>query len=92
MNKAIVAHTLKELSGWLEDSYKDEITEIAEELENTDINKFRLQQLKYKLSTEMLFHPKCLGDVYIPDFIGDGSPFAWQNYLCQIADICQKNL
>lgn len=26
------------------------------------------------------------------DFIGDGTTYAWWNYLIQVADICQKNL
>lgn len=92
MDIPIVIQTLRELSNWLEGSNKDKITEIIKELEDTDINEYRLRQLKYQLSTKMLFHPKCLGDLHIPDFIGDGSVYAWYNYLSQVADLCQKNL
>ena len=92
MNIPIVIQTLKELSNWLEGPNKDKITEIIKELENTDINEYRSRQLKYQLSTKMLFAPKCLGDLHIPNFVGDGSAYAWYNYLNRIADICQKNL
>ncbi len=93
MNIPIVIQALRELSNWLEGSlYKNDIIEIIEELENTDINEFRLRQLKNKLSTKILFHPKCLGDIYIPNFIGDGSIDPWYSYLSQVADLCQKNL
>lgn len=94
MNIPIVIQTLKELSDWLECSKpnQDTIIGIIKELEKTDIDERRSHQLKWQLSTKMLFNPKCLGDVYISNFIGDGSHYAWYNYLSQVADICQKNL
>ncbi len=94
MNIPIVIKTLRELSGWLECSkeHQKEIIKIINELEQPDIDETRLKQIKFFLSTKMLFHPKCLGDLYIPTFIGDGTAFAWWNYLSYVADICQKEL
>ena len=94
MNIPIVVQMLKELSGWLEDSKPNQevIHKIINELECSDLSEHRLQQLKFQLSSKMLFHPKWLGDVYIPDFVGDRSTFAWSKYLAQIEDICQENL
>lgn len=94
MNRYIVIQTLDELSCWLECSKQnqDKIIEIIKELEKTNINEFRLDQLREQLSTKILFHPKCLGDIYVSNFIGDGTICAWQNYLNHVADICQKNL
>lgn len=94
MNIHIVVQTLQELSCWLEGSKQNQekIEEIIAELANPDIDELKLQQLKFKLSTKMLFHPKWLGEVYVPNFVGDGTPFAWSNYLSRIADICQENL
>lgn len=94
MNIHIVIQTLQELSGWLEGSKhnQEKIKEIIAELESPDIDELKLQQLKFMLSTKMLFHPKWLGDVYVPNFVGDGTPFAWSNYLSRVADICQENL
>ena len=94
MNIPVVIKTLKELSVWLDSSRSNQerLCKIINELEDSTITEFRLQQLKFELSTKILFHPKCFGDIYIPDFIGDGTPFAWENYLAQVAEICQKNL
>lgn len=91
MNIPIVIKALRKLSNWLDDANKETITKIIEELENTNISEFRLRQLKYQLSTEMLFHPKYLGDLYIPNFRG-GNNISWHKYLIKVADLCQKNL
>ena len=91
MNIPIVISTLKEVSGWINNS-SEQLNKIIDELENSELSEFRLNQLRYELSTKMLFHPKCLGDYYVPDFVGDGTPFAWGNYLCHVAEICQNNL
>ena len=94
MNIPIVIQTLQKLSDWLACSKpnQDIITEIIKELEKPDIDERKLTSIKMQLSTKMLFHPKWLGDIYIPNFIGDGSVCAWCNYLSRIAEICQKNL
>lgn len=94
MNIPLVIKTLKELSVWLDSARanQERLYEIINELEISELTEFRLQQLKSELSTNMLFHPKCFGDIYVPDFTGDGTPFAWQNYLARIAEVCQKNL
>ncbi len=94
MNIPVVIKTLKELSNWLDcsKSNQEKLYEIIDELEDPELTEFRLQQLKFELSTKMSFHPKCFGDIYVPGFIGDGTPNAWINYLAHVADICQNNL
>ena len=93
-NINIVIQSLQELSCWLECSKpnQDEIKKIVIELESSDIDDLKVKQLRMKLSKKILFHPKYLGDVYVPDFVGDGTPCAWVNYLNNVAEICQKNL
>lgn len=94
MNIPVVIQALQELSVWLECSKANHeaIIKVIEELRNPNIGQVKLEQLKWQLSKKMLFHPKCLGDLYISTFTGDGTAFAWWNYLSQVADICQKNL
>lgn len=94
MNIPMVIQTLKELYVWLDGSRSNQerLYKIINELEASELTEYRLKQLKYELSTKVLFHPKCFGDIYVPDFIGDGTPFAWGNYLAQVAEICQNNL
>ena len=88
-----VIEALKGLLHWLErTNFNERVSEIIRELEDPEINAFELQQLKKELSTKNLFHPKCLGDVYVPGFAGDGTAFAWWNYLDSVAEICQRNL
>ncbi len=88
-----VIEALRELLQWLEQTnFNERVSEIIHELEDHEINAFKLQQPKKELSTENLFHPKCLGDVYVPGFAGDGTAFAWWNYLNSVAEICQRNL
>lgn len=93
-NINIVIQTLNELSCWLECSKQnqDDIKKIIAELESPDIDELKLHQLRIKLSRKILFHPKCLGEVYVPNFVGDGTPYAWSNYLSRVADICERNL
>ena len=50
------------------------------------------KKLKLLLSREGMFHIHWLGDLYVPDFIGEGTGDPWWNYLDKIAKICQKNL
>lgn len=94
MDIPVVIHALRELSDWLECSKPNQkiIIEIINELEKTDIDERRLSQLKFQLTAKNLFHPKWIGDIYNPDFIGDGTACAWYNYLSYVEDICQKNL
>ena len=94
MNIPVVIKTLRELSVWLDGSRpnQEKIDNIINELEASELTEYRLQQLKFQLSTKMLFHPKYFGDIYVPCFIGDGTPYAWQNYLAQVAEVCPKNL
>lgn len=94
MNIPIVIQSLNELACWLECSKQNQdiIHEIIKELEMPNINELKLRQLRVKLSTKMLFNPKWMGEIYVPNFDGDGTPFAWSNYLSQVADICQRNL
>lgn len=93
MNIPIVVHTLRDLSGWLECSRQNQkiINGIINELENADINEFRLNQMKRELSTKRFFHVRWLGDIYVANF-GDGTSSAWFNYWTKVEDICQKNL
>ena len=94
MNIPVVIEALKELSDWLDGSKSNQerVNSIIGELENPNISEQQLQELKFELSTKMLFHPKYLGDIYVPDFVGDGSVYAWWNYLAEVAEICQVNL
>ncbi|MDE6064991.1 MAG: hypothetical protein K2G20_10490 [Lachnospiraceae bacterium] len=94
MNIPVVVEALKELSDWLDDSKSNQerVNRIIGELENRNISEQQLQELKFELSTKMLFHPKYLGDIDVPDFVGDGSAYAWWNYLAEVAEICQVNL
>ena len=91
MNKEVVIAALEELSGFLEYSgHKEEIDGIIEELKGSDMSEMRRRKIKYRLSSKILFHPKGLGDVYVPKFPGYG--IAWMNYLTKVASICQDNL
>ena len=94
MNIPLVISTLKELSCWLDNSKSDQdrLHEIIRELEESELNECRLQQIKCELLAKVLFNPKWLGEVYVPGFIGDGTSYAWQKYLTQVAEICQNNL
>lgn len=89
MNILRVVKALKELSGLLEGSHcRERVDKIIRELEYSDIDELRLQQIKHELSTKILFHPKCLGDVYVQGFDQN----EWWDYLYSIADICQRSL
>lgn len=94
MNIPAVIEALKELSDWLDGSKSNQerVNRIIGELGKPDISEQQLQALRFELSTKMLFHPKYLGDIYVPDFVGDGSAYAWWNYLAEVAKICQVNL
>ena len=89
MNVEAVITVLRELSGWLADSVMQKrIEQIIGELSQPNLSVFRLQQIKRELSKEVLFHPKCLGDVHIEHFRGE----VWWDYLCSIEEICQRSL
>lgn len=80
---------LRRLAYWLRDSKKAKqlVLDAASELEQGGLTDFRRRQLRHLLSSEMLFHPKWLGDLYIPDFEGD-----WWVYLSELAAFCQQVL
>ena len=84
---------LEELAGWLDGfRFQQEINEIIDQLKHGSLNEWEYQKIKRRLSPEALFHPKCLGDIYVPDFVGDGTSYAWWNYLSSVAKICQNNI
>lgn len=90
----LVMSTLKELSSWL-GTYpaRQEIENIIGRLEHYPaLSREELETIKRMLSREMLFHVRWLGDIDVPGFVGDGTTYAWWNYLGEIADICQNNL
>ena len=89
----LVIRALEELSGWLDgfSGFQQEVNEIIDRLRRGPLNKWEHRRIKQRLSHESLFHPKCLGDIYVPDFVGDGTTYAWWNYLSGIAKICQDN-
>ena len=90
MNKEVVVAALEELSAYLEyGGHKEEIDGIIEELKGSEMSEMRRRQVKFRLSSKVLFHPKCLGDVYVPKFPDYG---AWMDYLAKIEGICQDNL
>lgn len=94
MDAELVIRTLKDLSGWLAGSPCDQkkIDDIAARLEGPPLSEEERGKIKHLLSRDMLFHVRWLGDVDVPGFTGDGTAYAWWNYLSKIAEICQKNL
>ena len=67
---------------------RKQIDQIIAELKDPSINGFRIGQLKRKLSMDILFHPKCLGEIIVPGLISE----EWGDYLSGLAEICQNNL
>ena len=98
MNIELVVCKLTELSSWLGGlvGYQKMVDEAIKDLLQPDLSGIKLRQLKHTLSQDVLFHSKCLGDVYapiyIPKFPGDGTNEAWLNYLKEVEKICQDNL
>ena len=94
MDTELVIRALEELAGWLVDipTFHQRVSDSIDRLRRGPLNEWERGKLKRELSGELLFHPKCLGDVYVPDFVGDGTTCAWWNYLSKVAEICQKNL
>ena len=89
MNVEAVITVLRELSGWLAGSEMQiRVEQIIDKLGQPDLSKFQLQQIKHELSKEIIFHPKFLGDIFIEYFKGE----AWWNYLCDVEEVCQRNL
>lgn len=91
---SLVIRTLKELSGWLDgfSDFQQRVNKTIDRLESGPLNEFERRKIKRELSHEVLFHPKCLGDIYVPDFPADGTSYPWWNYLSKVAKICQENL
>lgn len=88
-----VIEVLKEVSDFLaEGSYREIVDGVIRELEKPDIGDLEVRQLKAKLSKDYLFNIKYLGEAYAPNFAGDGTSYAWWNYLYSAAEICQNNL
>lgn len=88
-----VIETLKELSNWLSGmECAKRVNGIIRALETPNIGSSELARIKGQLSTKDLFNVRALGDVYVPDFVGDGTTYAWWNYLGEVAEICQENL
>lgn len=85
---------LTELKNWIKnyDGFCYQIEDIIEQLESPPLTDFQRNKLKHELSGELLFHPKCLGDVYVEGFPGDGTSFPWGNYLERICRLCQERL
>lgn len=90
-----VIAALTELQNWLKggnSGYHDQIGNIITQLKNPPLTDFQRQKIKYELSKNMLFHVKCLGDVYIKDFPKDGTGALWFNYLDKVCRLCQEKL
>lgn len=88
-----VIETLKELSNWLSGmECAERVNRIIRALEDPDIGSSELAMIKKQLSTADLFNVRALGDIYVPGFVGDGTTYAWWNYLGCVAEICQNNL
>ena len=89
-----VIAALEELAGWLEVSpgNQKQVLECVEKLKRPELTDFQRRQVRHLLSGEMLFHPKWLGDLYLPDFPADGTRWPWHNYLARIRDLCQREL
>ncbi|MGN0607950.1 MAG: hypothetical protein ACI4J6_01990 [Oscillospiraceae bacterium] len=86
---------LEELCCWLDKNsspYSDDVRKIICELQDEDMNEYRRNRIRHELSGEILFHPKCLGDVYIKDFPKDGTNYPWHNYLYAICSLAQEAL
>lgn len=56
---------LTELKNWIKnyDGFCYQIEDIIEQLESPPLTDFQRNKLKHELSGELLFHPKCLGDI-----------------------------
>ena len=92
-NTEPVIRALEELSGWLTGfAFQQEIDDIIDRLRRGPLSEWERKKIRQRLSGQVLFHPKCMGDIYVPDFVGDGTSYAWWNYLSGIAKICQNNL
>lgn len=89
-----VISALTELQGWIKDykGYYDQIDGIIKELGNPEMSDLTRQRIKHELSHDMLFHVRCLGDVYVKDFPQDGTGSPWFNYLDKLCRLCQEKL
>ncbi len=94
MDIELVIRTLKELLSWV-GTYpaRRDIERILSQLERwPSLSAAERKEIKHMLSCDMLFHVRWLGDIDVPGFVGDGTTYAWWNYLSGIAELCQKNL
>lgn len=89
-----VIAALEELAGWLEafPGNRKQVEACIEKLKRPELTDFQRRQVRHMLSGDMLFHPKWLGDLWLPDFPPDGSRWPWQNYLARVRDLCQRGL
>ena len=89
-----VIAALTELQNWLKghSDYYDQIGNIISQLKNPPLTDIQRQKIKYELSTNMLFHVKCLGDVYVENFPKDGTGATWFIYLDKVCRLCQEKL
>lgn len=91
MDPGLVLRTLQELSGWI--GPNEHLERAMEQLEGYDeLSPQERESIKRLLSREGMFHIKWLGDLYVPDFTGEGPGNPWWNYLDKIANICQNYL
>lgn len=89
-----IIEALTELKRWLKghDGFCAQIDEIISVMKRAPLTDYQKNKLKRELSGELLFHPKCLGDVYVKDFPRDGTSFSWSNYLDKVCRLCQEKL
>lgn len=91
MDIQLVINALEELSILLDGpspARREQIDQIIVKLRTPSATAFQIRQLKRELSKDILFHPKCLGEVIVPNF----TSYEWGDYLSSIADLCQQNL
>ena len=89
-----VIAALKELVGWLEVSpgSRTQVEAGIEHLKRPGLTDFQRRQVRRTLSGEILFHPKWLGNLYLPDFPADGTRRPWHSYPARVRDLCQRAL
>lgn len=91
MDTQSVIKALEVLSTILNDpapTRRKQIDKIIAKLKDPSINGIQIGQLKRELSKDILFHPKCLGEIIVPGFTSE----EWGDYLSGLAEICQNDL
>jgi len=90
-NTELVLRALEEVAGWVGPG--SSLDALMEQVAHYDrLTPQQRSRVKFSLSRDGLFHIRALGDRDVPGFVGDGTAYAWWNYLGKIADICQQNL